>query len=66
MLMHILAIGESALQSKLSRFCSHKARSRVDNNRLDDLVTEADVASMSSNKKNLIRKILWWGRLSFH
>ena len=29
--MHILAIGESALQSKSNRFCSHKARSRADN-----------------------------------
>ena len=47
-LMHILAIGESALQSKLNRFCSHKARSRVDNDRLEDLVTAADLASMGS------------------
>ena len=31
-LMHILAIGESTLQSESNRFCSHKARSRVDNN----------------------------------
>ena len=30
-LMHILAIGESTLQSESNRFCSHKARSRVDN-----------------------------------
>ena len=29
-LMHILAIGESALQSESNRFCSHKARSCVD------------------------------------
>ena len=29
--MHILAIGKSALQSESDRFCSHKARSRVDN-----------------------------------
>ena len=32
-LMHILAIGESTLQSESNRFCSHKARSRVDNDR---------------------------------
>ena len=30
-LMHILPIGESTLHSKSKRFCSHKARSRVDN-----------------------------------
>ena len=30
-LMHMLAIGESTLQSQSNRFCSHKARSRVDN-----------------------------------
>ena len=30
-LMHILAISASALQSESNRFCSHKARSRVDN-----------------------------------
>ena len=29
--MHILAISESTLQSELNRFCSHKARSRVEN-----------------------------------
>ena len=47
-LMHILAIGESALQSKSNRLCSHTARSRVDNDRLEDLVTAADLASMGS------------------
>ena len=30
-LMHILAISESTLQSESNRFCSHKARSRVGN-----------------------------------
>ena len=30
-LMHILAVGESTLQSRWNCFCSHKARSRVDN-----------------------------------
>ena len=47
-LMHILAIGESAVQSESNRFCSHKARSRVDNDRFEDLVTAADLASMGS------------------
>ena len=46
--MHILAICEGALQSESNRFCSHKARSRVDNDRLEDLVTAADLASMGS------------------
>ena len=47
-LIHILAIGERALQSKSNRFCSHKAQSRVDNDRLEDLVTAADLASKGS------------------
>ena len=47
-LMHILSIGESALQSESNRFCSHKARSRVDNDRFEDLVSAADLASMGS------------------
>ena len=47
-LMHILVMGESALQSESNRFCSHKAQSRVENDRLEDLVTAADVASMGS------------------
>ena len=47
-LMHILAIGKSVLQSESTRFCSHRARSRVDNDRLEDLVTAADLASMGS------------------
>ena len=46
--MYILAINESTLQSKLNRFCSHKARSRVGNDRLEDLVSAADLASMGS------------------
>ena len=32
-LMYILTISERTLQSKSNRFCSHKARSRVDNDR---------------------------------
>ena len=47
-LMHILAISDSALQSESNRLCSHKARSRVDNDRLEDSVTAADLASMGS------------------
>ena len=47
-LMHILATGESALQSKSNCFCSQKARSRVDNDRLEDLVSAADLVSMGS------------------
>ena len=47
-LMHILAIGESPLQSESNRFCSHKARSSVDNARLEDLVMAADLALMGS------------------
>ena len=47
-LMHILSIGERALQSKSNRFCSHKARNCVDNDRAEDLVTAADLASMGS------------------
>ena len=46
--MHILAISESALQSESNRFCSHTAQSRVDNDGLEDLITVADLASMRS------------------
>ena len=47
-LMHILAMGESTLQSESNRFGSHKARSRVHNDRFEELVTAADLASMGS------------------
>ena len=47
-LMQILAISKSALQSESNRFCSHKARGRVDNDGLEDLVTVADLASTGS------------------
>ena len=47
-LMHILPIGESTLQSEANRFCSHKSRGRVDNDRFEDLVLAADLASMGS------------------
>ena len=47
-LMYILTIRESTLQSESNRFCSHKARSRVDNDRFEDLVSESDLASMDS------------------
>ena len=46
--MYILAISESTLRSESNRFCSHKARSRVDNDRFEDLVSAADLASMGS------------------
>ena len=47
-LMYILTISEGALHSELNRFCSHKARSRVNNDRFEDLVSAADLASMCS------------------
>ena len=46
--MHILAIGKSTEQGKSNRFCSHKARSRVHNDRFEDLVSAAYLASMGS------------------
>ena len=46
--MHILAVSKSALQSEWNWFCSHKARSRVDNDGLKDLVTAANLALMCS------------------
>ena len=46
--MYILTISEGTLQSESNRFCSHKARSRVNNNRFEDLVSAADLASMCS------------------
>ena len=47
-LMYIVAISEGTLQSESNRLCSHKARSRVDNDRFEDLVSAADLASMGS------------------
>ena len=47
-LMYILTISEGTLQSESNRFCSHKARSRVNNDRFEDLVSAADLASMGS------------------
>ena len=47
-LMYILTFSEGALQSESNRFCCHKARSRVNNNRFEDLVSAADLASMGS------------------
>ena len=49
-LMYILTISEGTLQSEPNRFCSHKARSRVNNDRFEDLVLAADLASMCSLK----------------
>ena len=47
-LMYILTISERTLQSESNCFCCHKARSRVDNDRFEDLVSAADHASMGS------------------
>ena len=47
-LMHILTIGKSVLQSESNRLCSHKARSRVDNDCLENLVTALDIVLMGS------------------
>ena len=47
-LMHILAISESALQSESNPFCSHMARYCVDDDRFGDLVSAADLASIGS------------------
>ena len=55
-LMHILAISESTLQSESNRFCGHKARSRVGNDRFEDLVSAADLASMGSLEVLLDRR----------
>ena len=49
-LMDIVAVSEGTLQSESNRFCSHKARSRVNNDRFEDLVSAADLASMCSLK----------------
>ena len=47
-LMHILSIAESVLQSESNRLCSHKARGRVDIDCLQNLVPAVDVSSMGS------------------
>ena len=47
-LMYILTISEGTLQSESNCFCSHKARSRVNNDRFEDLVWATDLASMCS------------------
>ena len=47
-LMYILTISEQTLQSESNRFRCHKARSRVNNDRFEDLVSAADLASMGS------------------
>ena len=48
--MYILTISEGALQSESNRFCCHKAQSRVNNDRFEDLVSAADLALMGSLK----------------
>ena len=47
-LMYILTISEGALQSESNRFCCHKARSRVNNDCFEDLVSAPDLALMGS------------------
>ena len=47
-LMYILTIGEGTQHSESNRFCSHKARSRVNNDCFENLVSAADLASMCS------------------
>ena len=47
-LMYILTISERTLQSESNRFCYHKARSHVNNDRFEDLVSAADLALMGS------------------
>ena len=47
-LLHILTISESGLQSKSIRLCSHKAQSRVDIDSLRNLVTAVEIVSMGS------------------
>ena len=46
--MYILTISDGTLQSEANGFCSHKARRRVNNDRFEDLVSAADLASMCS------------------
>ena len=47
-LLHILTIGESVLQSESNCLCSHKAGSHIDKDCLEILVTAVDIASMGS------------------
>ena len=47
-LMYILTISERTLLTESNRFCCHKAQSRVDNDRFEDLVSAADPPSMGS------------------
>ena len=47
-LMYILTMSERTLKSELNCFCCHKARSRIDNDRFEDLIPAADLASIGS------------------
>ena len=47
-LMYILTLSEGTLQSESKRFCCHKARSCVNNDRFEDLVSAADLALIGS------------------
>ena len=55
-LMYILTIGEGTLQSESNRFCCHKARSRVNNDCFEDLISAADLASMGSLESIMDRR----------
>ena len=55
-LMYILISSERTLQSESNRFCSQKARSRVNNDRFEDLVSAADLASMGSLEVTMDRR----------
>ena len=46
--MHILSMGESIVQGEWNRLCSRKARGRVGDDCLKNLVPAVDVASMGS------------------
>ena len=55
-LMYILTISEGTLQSESNRFCCHKARSRVNNDRFEDCVSAADLVSMGSLEITMDRR----------
>ena len=69
-LMHILSIGESALQGESNRLCSHKARGRIDNDCFGKLVSTVDFASMGRfevvcNRREVLERqhveMMWMG-----
>ena len=46
MLMHVLPVGESALQGELNQLCSHKTRARVEDDSGEDMVSPVYIPSM--------------------